>query len=412
LLWAQQPAPTFSTVDDLVRAGISNNKDLAATRQRLEEAKGFARQARVVPSPRVDLSGSTGNPLGSPDENQYGAGLSQTIETFGKRVKRARVADLEVAKAEADLQERSAQLAYEIRAAYSEVTAQRHKVKLLTDLIGLNQEALRLTEARVNEGDVPRLEANLLKVEISRAEIARKSAQGRLASAEIELRLLAALDQSSAIPEADSSAAPASTLDDLKQWALSNRADLKSARVEEEEQSAAVALAKAEWKPDLSLTAGYSRQSSAFEGLFAFNGSGALSPIRDRVDILNFGVSIPLRTSRSGAGHVQAASARASGASLRREYLERNIPLQVESAYQRWRTAADSVTLLQDGVLAPSAANLAVIQEAYKLGQLRLLDVINEQRRLVDTQMQFIDAQTDVARTWAEVERATGGNLP
>jgi cobalt-zinc-cadmium efflux system outer membrane protein len=68
--------------------------------------------------------------------------------------------------------------------------------------------------------------------------------------------------------------------------------------------------------------------------------------------------------------------------------------------------------LLQTGVLDQSDANLSVIREAYKLGQLRLLDVINEQRRLIDTQMQFIDAQADVARTWAELERASGGNLP
>ena len=68
--------------------------------------------------------------------------------------------------------------------------------------------------------------------------------------------------------------------------------------------------------------------------------------------------------------------------------------------------------MLQSGVLDPSAANLSVIREAYKLGQLRLLDVINEQRRLVDAQMQYIDVQADAARTWAEVERAAGGNLP
>ena len=129
-------------------------------------------------------------------------------------------------------------------------------------------------------------------------------------------------------------------------------------------------------------------------------------------DILTFGISVPLRTNRSGSGNVQAATARSSGARLRREYLERNIPLEVEGAYQRWRTAADSLQMLQNGVLDPSSVNLSVIREAYKLGQLRLLDVLNEQRRLVDTQMGYIDAQADVARTWAEIERAAGENLP
>ena len=63
-------------------------------------------------------------------------------------------------------------------------------------------------------------------------------------------------------------------------------------------------------------------------------------------------------------------------------------------------------------MVEPSTANLTVIREAYKLGQLRLLDVLNEQRRLVDNELAYIDAQADASRGWAEVERAIGGNLP
>lgn len=409
---AQQSSSTLKNVDDLVRTGISNNKDLAAQRERIAEARGFAQQARVRPSPVLDLSGSTAELLGTTGDHEYGAAVSQSIETFGKRGKRARIADGAVAVAEADIEARSVQLAYEIRAAYSEVMAERRKLKVLTNLIALNQETLRLTEARVKEGDVAPLEANLLKVEISRAEVSRMSAQGRLVSAETELHRLVGMDQGAGIPDADASFPTAQSLEALKLRALQNREDLRGARLEEEQQLAGIALAKAESKPDVTISAGYNRQSTQFEGLFAVNNAGALSPIRDQVDALNFGISIPLRTSRSGVGNIRAAESRTSGARLRREYLERTIPLEVEAAYQRWRTAQDSLQLLQTGVLDLSNANLSVIREAYKLGQLRLLDVINEQRRLVDTQMQFIDAQADVARTWSELERTSGGNLP
>lgn len=411
-LGAQQQASTASTVDDLVRTGIANNKDLAAVRERIAEAKGLSRQTRVLPSPVLDLNGSTGKPLGTIGEEQYGATVSETIETFGKRSKRIRVADYAIGIADADLRQRSTELAYQIRAGYAEVCAEHQKVKLLTDLIGVNRDSLRLTQARVKEGDIAPLEASLLQVEIARAEVSLKSAQGRLTSAELDLRRLAGMDESTAIPVTDFVPAPLPSLDMLKQQALHNRADLKTARLEEEQESAGIALAKAETKPDVTLSAGYSHQNSQFDGLFGFNSSGTLSPIRDQVDMLTFGISVPLRTSRSGLGNVQAASAKASGARLRREYLERNIPFEVEAAYQRWRTAVDSLQTLQSGVLDPSTANLAVIREAYKLGQLRLLDVLNEQRRLVDTQMEYIDAQTDVTRTWAEVQRAAGGNLP
>ena len=147
-------------------------------------------------------------------------------------------------------------------------------------------------------------------------------------------------------------------------------------------------------------------------GLFGQTTAGTLAPLRDKSDILSFGISIPLRTSRSARGEVQAATARTSGARLRREYLEWAIPLEVEAAYRRWTAATNSIELLRSGVVDPSNSNLKVIREAYKLGQLRLLDVLNEQRRLVDTELAFIDAQADATRGWAEVERAIGGNLP
>jgi len=412
LLGAQQVSSDLTTVDELVRVGIANNKDLAAVRERIAEAKGLKRQAGVRPAPILSLNGATGKPLGTIGQEEYGAEYSQSIETFGKRGKRIRVADFSIGIAEADLQQRSQQLAYEIRTAYAEVLAERHKLKLLSDLIVLNQDTLRLTEARVKEGDVAQLEARLLKVEISRADVLRRGVQGRLTSAELELRRMVGLDRDTPIPDADILAPPPIDLDSLKRSALENRSDLKTARLEEEQQAAGVDLARSEAKPDVTVSAGYTRQDNQFDGLFGFNTAGSLSPIRSQDNMLNFGVSIPLRTGRSGAGNVQAATARASGTRLRREYMERNISSELENAYQRWQTAADSLRMLQSGVLDPSTSNLAVIREAYRLGQLRLLDVLNEQRRLVDTQMAFIDAQADLARTWAEVERAAGGVHP
>jgi len=316
LMGAQQAPSSLSTVDDLVRAGIANNKDLAAVRERITEAQGLTRQAGVRPAPTLGLNGTTGKPLGTIGEEQYGAEYSQPIETFGKRGRRIRVAEFSVGVAEADLQQRSAQLAYEITAAYAEVSAERHKLKLLSDLIALNQETLRLTEARVKEGDVAPLEANLLRVEISRAEVSTRSAQGRLTSAELEMRRLVGLDRSASISDSNIPTPTSVDLGSLKLEALENRADLKTARLEEEREAAGIDLAKAETRPDVTLSAAYTRQDNQFDGLFGFNSSGNLSPLRDRDDVLKFGVSIPLRTSRSGAGNVQAARARTSGANI------------------------------------------------------------------------------------------------
>jgi cobalt-zinc-cadmium efflux system outer membrane protein len=52
-----------------------------------------------------------------------------------------------------------------------------------------------------------------------------------------------------------------------------------------------------------------------------------------------------------------------------------------------------------------------VIRQAYYLGQLRLLDVLAEQRRFLEIQLSYIDAEAELARSHAELERAAGGDL-
>ena len=408
---AQQPT-VIASADDLVRVGIQNNRDLASARARIDEARGQVRQAGVWPAANLDLTGATGEPLGTTGEDQYGVGVSQNFETFGKRGKRIRVAKIGLSSDEADWQDRAAQLAFEIRSSFADLQAQRRKVKVLDQLLDLNRESLRLTTARVKDGDAAPLEASLLQVEISRAAVMRAGAEGRFHSAESEVRRLTGIGTSVQIPDIDSVPSVTVELTDLIRRALADRPDLKSARLAEEREVAGISLTKAEAKPDVTVSAGYSRQNSQFDGLYGLTSSGAISPIRDRVDILNFGVSIPLRTPRSGAGNLQSATARASGAKAHREFIERSIPIEVEAAYQRWNTARASVSTMQSGVIDPSQSNLKIVQESYKAGQLRLLDVLNQQRQLVDAQLALIDAQADTTRSWAELERAVGGNLP
>jgi len=62
-------------------------------------------------------------------------------------------------------------------------------------------------------------------------------------------------------------------------------------------------------------------------------------------------------------------------------------------------------------VLQQSEQNLAVIRESYSLGQLRLLDVLNEQRRLIETQLGYIDAESELFQSVTELERAVGGTV-
>jgi len=411
---AMSQEKTSITLEDLVRASLARNRGILALRQRVAQAQGLARQAGVRPAPTVEAEGATGRPFGSVGEEQFSAAFVQPVETFGKRKGRLNVAEISVALAEAEVEERSSQLAYEIETGYLSVVYERERISVLDRVSESLRESRRLTDARVREGDAAPLEAQLLAVEQSRADAQRADATGRLRVAETDLRRLTGLAPTDALPTigTPTGGKAALPLEELISLAKEKRADLRTARLLEQQGGADTALAKAEARPDVTFSARYAHNNTRLDNQYGFTAGGALTPLREQYDTLSIGVSVPLTTQRRSQGAIEAAAAGAASARLRREYVELSIPLEVQSAYERWTAAMRTRDMLRDGVVGQSTRNLAVVREAYQLGQLRLLDVLNEQRRLTDTELSYLDARVGVARALADLERATGGLLP
>ncbi len=85
--------------------------------------------------------------------------------------------------------------------------------------------------------------------------------------------------------------------------------------------------------------------------------------------------------------------------------------MEVESAWQRWTAAQKTIAILDIAVLPQAQKNLDVVQQSYQLGQLRLLDVLSEQRRFLDTRFSAVESQSEAAKSFAELERAVGGEI-
>ncbi|MBI4905175.1 MAG: TolC family protein [Acidobacteria bacterium] len=414
LVVAQNASAQVYSANDLVQIAIERSRELQAMQQRVVEARGLLRQAGMRPTPSLQFEGATGRPLGSPGEEEYTAGYSQPLEMAGKRDKRIRVAEKGVALAEAELSERTRQLVIDVKLRYVDAVTERAKLAALDRLIGTYKESAKLTEARVQQGDAAPLDGQLLLVELNRAEALRRTITGRVGVALADLRRLCGFSIAEPMNlSVDSARAPASkyTLDELVSSALAQRQDLHVARIVEERASAEVNLTEAQSRADLTLTARYSLRNGQFSGLHGFTASGQPAALRDRDNILAFGVSFPLLSRKRNLGNIEAAAARATGSRSLKQHLEATIPLEVQAAWQHWDAATQSLRILSSGVLQQSEKNIDVIRQAYALGQLRLLDVLNEQRRLIDIQMNFIDAEADVRRGVVELERAVGGDL-
>ena len=409
--WAQTKPD--SPPSALLAKAIENNRDLLAVRQRIDEARGLLRQAGVRPAPTLEASGTTGRPLGTVGEEQFGAGISQTLETAGKRPLRIRVAEKQLALAEAEYDERVRQLRFEVRARYAEYAAEGERLQIVERLQQAYRRSLELMRTRVEQGDAAALERDLLLVELSRTEAQRAVIAGRMQAARAELAKLAGLQDSRAVepPVTGPLAEIRLELGELQKKSLAERPDLKAAELVRQQGEAQGSLAQAEGKADVTLSAGYNRVYSRFDEQLGLTPAGIPTTLRDRDDVLTVGVSIPLFGRSRNLGNIEVAVARMRGAQYRREFLERSIPLEVESAWVRYTSARQAHEMLDQTVLRQAGKNLEVIQSAYRLGQLRLLDVLNEQRRLLDTQLAAVDAKLEVQRGMADLERASGGEL-
>lgn len=400
------------TAGDLVRLALERSRLLAAEKQRVAEARGALRQAGLRPPLSLDLGGATGQPLGSPGKEEFSSGVSQAIETGGKRDKRVGVADKAVALAEAEVAERAWLLVGQVRLRHAEALAEQARIAVLEKLAGSHRESLKLMQARVAQGDAAPLEAQLVAVEIGRVESQRRSAAGRLEVALTDLRRLCGLESSAPLSLAgEAGQAPLRTLEEWQKLALDRRPDLAAARAAAAQGEAGKALAASQSKADLTVGARYAFRRNQFEGLYGVTAAGQTAPIRDHDNMLEFGVSIPLFASSRNKGNVEAAEARAGQAEWQLRHLEASIPLEVAAAWQRVEAARASLQLLESDVLAQSEKNLEVIRQAYGLGQLRLLDVLNEQRRVMESSLAAVDARAEVQRGMAELEQAAGGEI-
>jgi cobalt-zinc-cadmium efflux system outer membrane protein len=361
----------------------------------------------------VEIEGSTGRPLGSPGETAFSAGLFHTFETSGKRDKRIAVAEKAIALAAAETADHLRMLTFDVKAKYAEAVSEQQKLETIQRLLATSREFYHLTDMRVERGDAAPLEGQLFLTDLSRVEAQQIVLSNSADRALLELRKVVGVPASEPLRLA-SAAIPTInkvSLSALQEQALRSRPDLHILQLLEEQALAEAELTRAEGKPNLTASARYVRVNSAFDQL-GFSETGQIVPLQARDNILTFGVSVLLLQSARNQGAIDAILARQAAARLRREHLESVIRLEVEAAFRRWDTATRTIEILNRGVLGQSEKNLAVVRQAHTLGQLRILDVLTEQRRFIETQLVYLDAQSELLQAFAELERTVGAPLP
>ena len=123
---------------------------------------------------------------------------------------------------------------------------------------------------------------------------------------------------------------------------------------------------------------------------------------------VSFGVSIPLPLFNRQQGAIAESVSQRSQAKAQRESAELAVRRDVAIAYRNYQAARKTLDVLRSGVVGQNQESFQIIRLAYQLGELRLLDVVNQQRILIDAQTAYAGAQRDYYVALADLERAVG----
>ena len=394
-----------SSSADLVSLALSSNGELAAARLNIERARARVQQAGLRPNPSLDVERQNGV-FNSPGESATMVGVSVPLEIGGKRGKRIDLAKAELEAAEADLADRERRLANTVRTTLAEALASLRELEITQELIVIDTQAVQVIERRVKEGDAAPLEQNLLRVELERIRSRRALVAGRLQAALLRLQTLVGMSvtQPLRLSEALASASlpnPPGSLEATLEIALRTRPDLRLAILGEEAAKAGLRLAQAQAVPDVTLSARYGITQSSFD-------STPIGALNDRDRIFTVGVSIPLPLFNRNQGAKAESLASITQSQRQREFVEQVVRAEVSSAWARYEAVKDAIKTFEDGVLTLSANNVRAVRGAYEIGEFRVSELLNEQRRLIDSQREYTEALAERYRALSDLKAAIG----
>lgn len=387
-VWAE--TATLS-VEEVVARAAEGHPDVRTALADVQVAEGELRTARAFAfNPQASVAAG-GRSEG--EARDLDASLEQTIE-LGKRGKRTQAAGARLEAAKARLAWTRQAVAAGARRAYLLTVAARERLKAAREAEAVTNDLRSAAHERLTLGAGTQLEMNVAAAAAGRARAQRLGAERRLRQARTEL---AAAVNAPPGEEVDAAGGlppwgPAGPSEDaFVARALAQRADLEALRHQRRAAEAEVALAGALAVPDPSFGVSYER-----------------SPGDKR---LLFGVSIALPLWNRNQGGRAVAQALRTRATIGEDAARRAVERDTRSAYAVYALGRDTVQGFDRDVVDKLGENLDLARESFRAGKISLLEFNAVRRDLIDTQLAYLDALTELIEGRFALELAVGERM-
>jgi outer membrane protein TolC len=328
-------------VSALVAEALANNPDLLVAAESVTAAEARPEQARALPDPMVSAQYTNDGwapTLGRQEMTTLAFMASQTLPWPGKRSVRAAIARSDTAQARERVERARLTVAAAVKRAFWGLALARETLGLLAEQRDVWKNAEAVTRGRYVVGQGAQQDVLRAQVEITRYEQLRAEQEAELAVRAAELNRLLNRPADAPAPQTPRLALRPRQADLAALWAEAEARspELRAAAVGREREELALRLAQKDFRPDVTLQAGYMNR-------------GGLDPMWQA----GVGVNLPVFRGRRRAA-VAEAEARGRGAARQVEAVRAQLRYRTQERAVQLRTA-ETLVRLYDGALVPQA---------------------------------------------------------
>jgi outer membrane protein TolC len=385
---------------DAIDEALQKNPALIALRQEFESVRQRPAQSLFLSPPTFSAQIwqwpiNTLNPLNT---NMYMLMVEQAVPGRGKRDLRAAVAQKDADLAANQIAMGARQTIADLEHAYTTLMVARKAADVYADAASLLRQLTDAAEAKYASGRISQQDILKPTTELSRLydQVLTARQQADLAAAQLNVLMGRPADAPIGVLAEPVTTTTLPTANELTQLAIDHQPELQAARLNIERAQADLAAAKSETKPDFMVQGGYMLMP---HGTDAWTGQ--------------IGVTWPNAPWSRGKAQARIAetAAEISAAWARLRATEAQIRLTVQQAYIKATTAAQRAQLLQTTLVPQSQQTFDVSRIGYETDRVDFLTLLENQRTLLDEQLDYVRALADLTDARTDLERAVGVDL-
>jgi cobalt-zinc-cadmium efflux system outer membrane protein len=408
------PATNEITFVEFLNEVAEKNLDYAAQRYNVDIAKADIAIAKEFPNPNLNLNGgkdvrnwyrklpdASGRLVSQTMPEPVGIGIDQTIEYYGKRKWRVRVADQAHRAAADTLEDFLRNLKLDASAAFVEALAAQRALEQQREAAGYLSQLVAAQRLRFEAGDIGETDLTQSRVDELQAQSDLLNAKNDAQRAQLALSTFLGRNRGQTTFQLRGKLEQKPRTFDPAQLvtrALESRADLIALRHARDTANSGIHLAKANRGPDVDVGLGFSYTS----------GSQNLVAPSEPDSSLALSLTFPLPIWNRQRAEIQTAKFLAEQAEKTLESAELKAEVQVRQTFATFQLMGERVGKFESGLLKGADDVLAAKRFSYEHGQTTLLDLLNAQRDDNQIHQSYNDALADAAKALIELDRAAG----